>query len=74
MSLYNIGPNQLLAAVRDRASVNGVAMRTVKVVYPNAFDIGCFSHTIDSVGEQFSLPHLSKFWNIGSYFLPQFKG
>lgn len=62
-STYNISPNQLLAAMRDRASVNGVAMRTVKVVYPNAFDIGCFSHTIDRVGEQFSLPYLSEFWN-----------
>ena len=33
-STYSICPNQLLAARQDRASVNKVAMRTVKVVYP----------------------------------------
>ena len=41
-------PSQLLVAcMRDRASVNNVAMRTVSIVYPLVFDIGCFSHTLD---------------------------
>ena len=60
---YSVGLNLLLDAMCDRVSVNGVAMMTVKVVNPNAFDIGCFSHTIDREGEQFSLPYLSEFSN-----------
>ena len=42
----NLGINSalLLAAMRDRASVNDVAIRTVKILYPNLVDIGCFSH------------------------------
>ena len=41
---YSISSDQLIAAMRDRASVNGVAMKTVKIVYPKIFDVGCFSH------------------------------
>ena len=33
---YAVGPDRLLAAMKDRASVNGVAMKTLQVVYPNA--------------------------------------
>ena len=47
--------------MRDRASSNGVAMKTVKVLYPNLVDIGCFSHTIDRVGENFHTPVLHEF-------------
>ena len=36
--------NHLLASMRDRASVNNVAMQTLKIIYPNVVDIGCFSH------------------------------
>ncbi|PFX19546.1 hypothetical protein AWC38_SpisGene16042 [Stylophora pistillata] len=45
----NLGINLalLLAATRDRASVNDVAVRTLKILYPNLVDIGCFSHTLD---------------------------
>ncbi|XP_065892612.1 uncharacterized protein [Dysidea avara] len=58
---YSIGTDNLLAAMRDRAASNGVAMRTVKVLYPNLVDIGCFSHTIDRVGENFHTPILHEF-------------
>ena len=58
---YAVGPNRLLAAMKDRASVNGVAMKTLQIVYPNVLDIGCFSHTIDHVGERFHTPTLSEF-------------
>ena len=58
---YAIGPDQLIAAMRDRAAVNGVAMRTLAVVYPKVLDIGCFSHTIDRVGKHFKTPILSQF-------------
>ena len=46
---YSIHPNNLLAAMRNRASTNNVAMRTLS---PNVVDIGCFSHTIDHVWRQ----------------------
>ena len=56
-----IGPDNLLAAMRDRAAVNGAAMRTVKVLYPSVLDVGCFSHTIDNAGRHFSTPVLDEF-------------
>ena len=58
---YSIASDRLLASMRDRASVNGVAMRTVKIVYPTVLDIGCFSHTIDHVGDKFKTPILNEF-------------
>ena len=51
----------LLGAMRDRASVNNVAMRVVRIVYPSCLDIGCFSHTLDIVGEKFKAPVLNTF-------------
>ena len=43
--------NVIVTAMRDRASVNDVAMRTIKVVYNELLDVGCFSHTFNHVGE-----------------------
>ena len=51
-----VANTKLLACLRDRASVNGKAMRSVAVLYPNVMDIGCFSHTLNLVGER--LKHL----------------
>ena len=53
--------SNLLAVMRDRASVNSVAVRTLKVLYPDILDIGCFSHTIDHVGDNFDTPVLYEF-------------
>ena len=47
--------------MRDRAATNNVAVRTLKVLYPNCVDIGCFSHTLDHVGEKFQTPVLEEF-------------
>jgi len=47
--------------MHDRASVNSVAMSTLKIVYPTLLDVGCFSHTLDHVGEKFRTPTLSDF-------------
>ena len=58
---YHVTPTALLACMRDRAATNNVALRTLKVVYPNIVDIGCFSHTIDHVGEKFETPVLDEF-------------
>lgn len=59
---YSIPSKGLLAAtcMRDRASVNGVAIRTLQIVYPMAVDVGC-SHTLNLVGERFKVPLLSEF-------------
>ena len=55
-------PSQsIVAAMRDRASVNDVAMRTIKVVYNQLLDVGCFSHTLDHVGERMNTPILHDF-------------
>ena len=35
----------LLCLTQDRVSVNDVAMRTIKVMYNELLDVGCFSHT-----------------------------
>ena len=56
-----IAPSFLLATMRDKASVNNLAMRTISVIYPNAIDIGCCSHALDHVGEKFHTPTLNTF-------------
>ena len=56
-----ITPHCVVAAMRDRASVNNVAMRTIKVLYNQLIDIGCFSHTIDHVGDRMNTPLLNDF-------------
>ena len=50
--------------MRDRASVNNVALRTLKIVYPNLVDIGCIAHTINLAGERFQVPTLQEFINL----------
>jgi len=59
--VYGVSSQQPVAGMRDRASVNNVAMRTLQIVYPNLVDIGCFSHTFSLVGERFKTPALSDF-------------
>ena len=48
--------SRLIAIMRDRAAVNNVAVRTLAIMYPSAIGIGCFSHTLDHVGEKFRVP------------------
>ena len=45
-----ISSNLIIAAMRDTASVNSVAMRTVRVLYNRVVDVGCISHTLSLVG------------------------
>lgn len=56
-----ISSHNLLAFMRDRASVNCVAINTLSIMYPMALDIGCFSHTLCHAGEKFKVPTLDKF-------------
>uniref|UniRef100_A0A1X7T065 DUF659 domain-containing protein n=1 Tax=Amphimedon queenslandica TaxID=400682 RepID=A0A1X7T065_AMPQE len=58
---YHVGSKALVGSMHDRASVNNVAMSTIKVLYPEVFNVGCFSHTIDHVGEKFKTPTLDEF-------------
>ena len=51
---YGIGSERVLASMQDRTSANGVAIRTIQIVYSNILDIGCYSHTIDLVGRSFA--------------------
>ena len=67
---YGIHSKYLLGAMRDRASTNNVAMRTLAVVYPSIVDIGCFSHTIDLVGSKFATPMLTEFITPGLAYFP----
>ena len=47
---FQIDSPHLVTIMHDRASVNDVAMRTIKPLYPQVMDVGCFSHTLDNVG------------------------
>ena len=63
---YGIQPNQLLAAMRDGASVNEAGLRQVMFFFPNILNVICFSHTIDNVGKHFKFSVLDTFsrsWN-----------
>ena len=60
---FGIFSNLIVAAMRDRASVNDVAMRTIKVVYNELLDVGCFSHTLNHAGERMNTPILHDFRN-----------
>ena len=55
-----VGEN-LLACMRDGASVNGKAMCTIGIMYPKVMNITCFSHALDLVGSKFVIPNLNKF-------------
>ena len=39
---YGVSGDRLVATMRDRGSANGVAMRTIKVLFPNILDVGCY--------------------------------
>lgn len=58
---FGLHSDQVLGSMRDRASVNNVAITTMKIVFPFLLDVGCFSHTLNHVGEKFVVTHLSEF-------------
>ena len=58
---YGIHTEHVIAAMRDRASANNVAMNTMKVLYPFLVDIGCYSHTLDRIEDHFKTPTLNEF-------------
>ena len=60
---FGISSNLIVAAMCDRTSVYDVAMRTIKVVYNELLDVGCFSHILNHVGERMNTPILHDFCN-----------
>lgn len=58
---YKFGPSVVIGAMRDGASVNGAALRQLSFFYPELFDVVCFSHTIDNVGNHFEFQVLDLF-------------
>ena len=58
---YGICADQLLACMRDQSMVKNVAIKTLKIVYPQLIDVGCFSHTIDRVDKHCVMPNLLEF-------------
>ena len=54
---------QVLAVMRDGASVNGAAIRNLQVfmTHGQLMDIICFAHTLDNVGLHFNTPVLDDF-------------
>lgn len=55
-----IASGHILAAMRDRCSINGAAMRTIKVMYPHVLDVECFSHMLNLTGKKFKTPQLDE--------------
>ena len=59
---YGIASDRLLTAMRDRASVNNVAMRTLQIVYPHVLDIWCFGTLLTNVLRPLFLLNLCPIW------------
>ena len=59
--MLGVQSGNVLGVMRDRASMNTAAMRTVRIMYPMALDIRCLSHTLNIVGEKFKAPTLHLF-------------
>ena len=58
---YGVKSENVVAIMHDCASANNAAMRTLKVLYPAVLGIGCFSHTLNRVGEKFNAPLVNDF-------------
>lgn len=58
---YHFGPTAIIGGMRDGASVNGAALRQLMFFYPKLFDVVCFLHTIDNVGNHFEFKILDLF-------------
>ena len=50
---YGITSERLLAAMRDRASVNAVGMRTIKVMFPDMIVLGAIPTPLTLLGISF---------------------
>ena len=61
-TFFQINPSRVVAFVRDGAAVNTAALEQVMMLlYTQANDIICASHSLDNVGQHFDTPTLSEF-------------
>lgn len=44
---YSIDSSKVIACMRDGAAANGVAVRTLSILYPTLMEIKCYSHTLE---------------------------
>lgn len=58
---YGIPPNQIIGVCCDGASVNRLAVTTLKPILTSVDDVPCFSHAGNIVGETISVPLAMKF-------------
>ena len=63
MEELHVPRRSVVAAMRDGASVNTVALRNMQQMFPLIFDVTCFSHTLDRVGVHFKIPNAVEFVN-----------
>ena len=61
---YGVRGDSLIAAMRDGASVNEAALNRIHFMFPKTFNVVCFSHTLDNVGNHFVIPNLKEFGNL----------
>ena len=61
---YGVRGESLIAAMRDGASVNQAALNRIQFIFPKTFNVVCFSHTLDNVGNHFVIPNLTEFGNL----------
>ena len=59
-----VSTEQVLAANRDCASVNGVVIWHIRIMFPNLLEIGCHSLTNDIAGNKFELPTVEEFFKL----------
>ena len=61
---FQLPPEKVIAASRDGAGVNGAALRQLSVFYPSIFDVICFSHSLDNIGDLFVIQMLAEFTHL----------
>ena len=57
----NVHHEQVVAMMRDGVAFNTAAVRTLSVLYSNAMDVTCFSHTLNNTAARFQFDALDDF-------------
>ena len=63
MEELHVPRRSVVAAMRDGAFVNTVALRNMQQMFPLIFEVTYFSHTLDRFGVHFKIPNAVKFVN-----------
>lgn len=61
---YGVREDSLIAAIRHEATVNQATLNHIQFTFPKTFNVVCFSHTLDNVGNHFVIPNLTEFGNL----------